>query len=83
MEYSKAELKRSLFTGISLMTRGPQRMVPRTAFGDQEFKWVTFEEIEELRKDDWYLVNNQKRLFYRDYMVGETKKRNKRRAKNG
>lgn len=75
MQYSKAELKRSLFNGISLMTRGAVRKVPRTPFGAQEFKWATFDEIEPLRKDDWYLVNDQKRLFYRSFRLGEAKKR--------
>lgn len=81
MKYTKSELKRSLFDGISLMTRGAVRKVPRTAFGAQEFKWATFEEIEALRKEDWYLVNDQKRMLYRSWRLGEAKRKAKKQRR--
>ena len=69
--FSKKELKQSLFNNISLMARGSVRRVPRMPL---EYKWVEFHEIEALRKEDWYLFNDQKRLLYRQHMLGQAKK---------
>jgi len=62
MAYTNRELRMSVLSGLSLMARG------------DEWQWATFDEIEQLRKEEWYLVNDQKRLFHRSYRLKQAKK---------